>query len=143
MSLREWSKAKISVLGVIVLAITAMPAAVSAEKGIATLRETSRAFVEVAKKAIPAVVSVKVEKTIKGRGQSFHSPFEDDLFERFFGPRYYRQPPQERQQVGQGSGFIISEDGYILTNNHVVGGADKIVVTLQDGKKFDDAKKAI
>ena len=140
MSSREWSKARITVLGVIVLAIMAMPAAVSAEKGIATLRETSRAFVQVAKKAIPAVVSLKVEKTIKSQGQSYHSPFEDDLFERFFGPRYYRRPPQERQQVGQGSGFIISEDGYILTNNHVVGGADKIVVTLQDGKKFDNAK---
>jgi serine protease Do len=140
MSLREWSKAKITVLSVIVLAITAMPAAVSAEEGIATLRETSKAFSAVAKKAIPAVVSLKVEKTIKGQGQPYHSPMEDELFERFFGPRYYRRPPQERQQVGQGSGFIISEDGYILTNNHVVGGADKIVVTLQDGKQFDDAK---
>ncbi len=140
MSLREWSKAKITVLGLIIFAIAAMPPAVLAEKGIATLRETSKAFVEVARKAIPAVVSVKVEKTIKERGQSYYSPFDEDLLERFFGPRYYRRPPRERQQVGQGSGFIISSDGYILTNNHVVGGADKIVVTLQDGKKFDDAK---
>ena len=139
MSLREWSKAKITVLVVIVLAIAAITPPVSAEKGIATLRETSKAFSAVAKKAIPAVVSLKVEKTIKGQGQSYHSPMEDDLFERFFGPRY-RRPPRQRQQVGQGSGFIISEDGYILTSNHVVGGADKIVVTLQDGKKFDDAK---
>ncbi len=140
MTSREWSKAKITVLGLIIFAIAAMPPAVSAETGIATLRETSRAFVEVAKKAIPAVVSVKVEKTVKERGPSYHSPLDEDLLERFFGPRYYRRPPQERQQVGQGSGFIISSDGYILTNNHVVGGADKIVVTLQDGKKFDDAK---
>ncbi len=140
MSLREWSKAKITVLGLIIFAIAAMPPAVLAEKGIATLRETSKAFVEVARKAIPAVVSVKVEKTIKERGQLYHSPLDEDLLERFFGPRYYRRPPRERQQVGQGSGFIISSDGYILTNNHVVGGADKIVVTLQDGKKFDDAK---
>ncbi|RKY09742.1 MAG: serine protease [Planctomycetota bacterium] len=138
---REWSKAKIIVLGIIVLAIAAMPAAVSAEKGIATLRETSKAFSAVAKKAIPAVVSVKVEKTIREEGQLYQSPFEDDLFERFFGPRYhYRRPPRQRQQVGQGSGFVISEDGYILTNNHVVEGADKIVVSLQDGRKFDDAK---
>ncbi|MCD6393861.1 MAG: DegQ family serine endoprotease [Planctomycetes bacterium] len=141
MSSREWSKAKNTVLGLIVLAIWAMPSPVFAEKGIATLRETSKAFSAVAKKAIPAVVSVKVEKTIKEQGQLYQSPFDDDLLERFFGPRYhYRQAPRQRQQIGQGSGFIISSDGYILTNNHVVGGADKIVVTLQDGKEFDDAK---
>ncbi len=72
MSSREWSKAKITVLGIIVLAITAMPAAVSAEEGIAALRETSKAFSAAAKKAIPAVVAVKVEKTIKSPGQRYH-----------------------------------------------------------------------
>jgi len=141
MSTTEWSRAKRALVSLVVFATAVMTPVVSAEKGIATLRETSKAFSEVAKKAIPAVVSLKVEKTIREEGQSYYySPFDDDFFEYFFGPRYYRRPPRQRQQIGQGSGFIISADGYILTNNHVVGGADKITVTLQDGKEFDDAR---
>lgn len=51
-----------------------------------------------------------------------------------------RQAPQKYNERGQGSGFIISEDGYILTNNHVVGDVDKMTVELQDGRVFTDAK---
>ncbi len=115
--------------------------AVADENGFATLRKTSKAFSTVAKKATPAVVSVQVEKTIQsGRRQSPHGiPFDNnsDLFERFFGPQYRQQVPQQRKQMGQGSGFIISEDGYIISNNHVVGSADKIKVTMNDGSEYD------
>lgn len=135
MNTRIRSRAAIALLSIVTIVWTAAPAA--ADDGIATLRETSKAFTEVAKNAIPAVVSVRVEKTITEQGSTyFYSPFDDEFFERFFGPRYRpRVEPRKRQQVGQGSGFIISEDGYILTNNHVVGEADKIVVTLRDGKE--------
>lgn len=135
MNIRIRSRAAIALLSIVTIVWTAAPAA--ADDGIATLRETSKAFTEVAKNAVPAVVSVRVEKTITEQGSTyFYSPFDDEFFERFFGPRYRpRVEPRKRQQVGQGSGFIISEDGYILTNNHVVGEADKIVVTLRDGKE--------
>lgn len=135
MNTRIRSRAAIALLSIVTIVWTVAPAV--ADDGIATLRETSKAFTEVAKNAVPAVVSVRVEKTITEQGSTyFYSPFDDEFFERFFGPRYRpRVEPRKRQQVGQGSGFIISEDGYILTNNHVVGEADKIVVTLRDGKE--------
>jgi len=120
------------------------------DNGLAALREMSRAFTAAAHKAIPAVVFVNVEKTIEiSSPYGPRSPFgfddshgffdfDEEFLERFFG---YRRPsqraPRKYQERGQGSGFIISEDGYILTNNHVVGEADKITVTLHDGRKLD------
>jgi serine protease Do len=115
-------------------------------------RELSKAFSDTAKSAMPAVVSIKVEKTVQvDSTMGFGSPFEpfndpfgqfnDDFLRRFFGDRMpRRQAPEKYMERGQGSGFIISPDGYILTNNHVVGDADKITVELQDGRKFTDAK---
>ncbi len=112
-------------------------------------RELSKAFSSAAKAAMPAVVSVKVEKTIQvssmsDQGFGFNDPFGqfgDDFLRRFFGDEFpQRRTPRKYSQEGQGSGFIISEDGYILTNNHVVGDVDKITVELQDGRVFNDAK---
>lgn len=105
------------------------------DNGVAMLRRTGKAFAKVAAEAIPAVVSVKVEKSIDVSG-GVNSEHEE-LFEYFFGPRHRYRVPKERKQVGQGSGFIVSEDGYILSNHHVVGGADKITVTLGDGSELD------
>lgn len=105
------------------------------DNGVAMLRRTGKAFAKVAATAIPAVVSVKVEKSIEVGGGV--SPGQEELFEYFFGPRYRHRAPRERKQVGQGSGFIISKDGYILSNHHVVGAADKITVTLHDGREME------
>jgi serine protease Do len=114
-------------------------------------KELSKAFSDAAKAAMPAVVSIKVEKSVEvsptmGSGNPFglndpFNQFDDDFLRRFFGGRMpQRQSPQKYVERGQGSGFIISEDGYILTNNHVVGNVDKMTVELKDGRKFTDAK---
>lgn len=107
-----------------------------------------RGFAEVAAQATPAVVFIQVEKQVPvGNMQYyFNNPF--DLFGEAFGERYFnhpygrqmprrgRQPQQMYKQTGQGSGFLISKDGYILTNTHVVGDVDKITVRLTDGREF-------
>jgi serine protease Do len=98
------------------------------------LKMLSKGFTSVAKKATPAVVFVEVEIAPETDGFGYpESPFGDDLFQRFFGAPYGR-PQQPQPQVGRGSGFLVSADGYILTNCHVVKGADKIEVTLNDGE---------
>lgn len=118
------------------------PAAAVSKKDIAVLDRSSKAFVSVVKEAKPAVVHIRVEQTAKAsknpQQQYSEEFFNHPFFEQFFGPEFkkqQRQPRQQRKQQGQGSGFIISDDGYILTNNHVVENADIITVRLSDDKE--------
>ena len=105
------------------------------------LQNTSKAFVMVAKIVRPVVVTISSEKVLKsaevGRNAP-SSPFDQFFGDDFFG-KFFRVPvPEgEMRQRGIGSGVIVSKDGYILTNYHVIADADKIRVTLYDEKKFD------
>jgi len=123
------------------LIATQSNAQATANEDIAIIDRSSQAFVNVVKRAKPAVVHIRVEKTTTSRYGNPHGPqdmFNHPFFDQFFGPQYRQQQPkpQEFTQRGQGSGFIISKDGFILTNNHVVEGADTIKVTLSDDRDF-------
>jgi serine protease Do len=92
-------------------------------------------FVALAGSVTPGVVSIDVAKTDVRPAASL--PFDDPMLRRFFGDDFpFPRAPQERVRSGKGSGVIISEDGVILTNHHVVSGADNITVTLHDGREF-------
>lgn len=95
-------------------------------------------FVELAKKLKPTVVNIGTEKTIKPQRRLQQRPFgNNDPFQEFFDRFFDDQIPQQGyKQRSLGSGFIISEDGYILTNNHVIDGADEIKVKLDNGKEL-------
>jgi len=88
-------------------------------------------FAELIKKLKPAVVNISTTNMIKRRSTPFPSPFED-YFKKFFD----NGPQREFKQKGLGTGFIISEDGYVVTNNHVVDKADDIEIILEDGEKY-------
>ena len=109
---------------------------------LTTAKSLGQAFVEVAKKVQPSVVNVTTEKTITMKpwdryGEDFFkgSPFED--FFKGFGitPREKGKEYRQKQRSG-GSGVIVDKEGYILTNNHVVEGADKVKIRLNDGREF-------
>ena len=100
-------------------------------------------FAELAQKVSPAVVNISTVKRVKGGGRVndfFMGPRGDrrnpmdEFFERFFGGE---MPQREFKQKSLGSGFILDNEGYILTNNHVVEDADEIKVVLKDHKDYD------
>jgi serine protease Do len=99
-------------------------------------------FSELAEHVRPGVVNIQVIKKIKNVDFGFRhfpgTPFGDqNPFGDFFGPFSEGNPPRGFEQRGVGSGFIISQEGYILTNNHVIEDADQIKVKLADGKEYD------
>lgn len=127
------------------LALSFLPVTIDVGKAFALPAERVSgapvSFADLAEKLSPTVVNISTTKTIKGRSGS---PFGGDTpFPRFFGQddfsrRFFGDSPQrEFKQTSLGSGFIISGDGYIFTNNHVIEKADKIKVKLSTGKEYD------
>jgi len=123
---------RVPVLAAALLAFSALslPARAAGEQdAIETARSVSKAFGAIAKKAGPAVVSIRVEQAHPAVLQG-GSGFPGD----FFGPHPFA--PEGGHVVGQGSGVLISGDGLILTNNHVVKDAQRLDVRLADGREF-------
>ncbi len=106
---------------------------------VAPAKTISPDFVELAKRLRPTVVNIRTIKHLQAMGGGrMVTPFPgNDPFNEFFGQFFGHQLPQQpRRQQGMGTGFIISPDGYILTNNHVVKGADEIMVKLDGGREI-------
>lgn len=111
-----------------------------AQAGFRDKKMIPASFSELAQKVKPGVVNIQTVTTVKGGGRVyehfFGNPFgRNNPFDEFFEP-FFRQQPN-RKQSSLGSGFIIDKEGYIVTNNHVIDGADEIKVILSDKREFD------
>ncbi len=124
----------------IVACLLSVPAAATKKQD--NIRMIPSGFSQLAKQAKPGVVNIQTVKTVQGGGRVyrhfFGSPFGkgQDPFNDFSTP-FFNQRPQNRKEQSLGSGFIISKDGYIVTNNHVIKDADKIKVILHDKTEYD------
>ena len=100
------------------------------------LSKTNQAMAEVVTAVKPAVVNIASTRTLEKKGAP--SPFfNDPFFRKFFGDEFgSSEKPRKYKQSGLGSGVIVDENGYILTNNHVIKDADEIVVKLSDKREF-------
>jgi len=132
---------------VVILTLTAYTTRLGAES-LPVKTITLPSFTELAKKLTPVAVNISTTKIVKGRKsmRQFEPPGggggEADPYRDFFGDDFYRRffgdmPQRDYKQQSLGSGFIIDKEGYILTNNHVVAGADAIKVKLASEKEYD------
>lgn len=143
---------KIKLIGTCyLLFLCSLPFAYSQSQAMTTedLHQTSKTFATIARSVSPSVVFIRVEHSVaQEKIPKFFSPFGDDFFEQFFGQNFPRfelpQQPRQRRGFSQGSGFVLANKGglfvdrsYVVTNSHVVKDADKITVTLNDGREFN------
>ncbi len=111
---------------------TVRPDTREAAQGLAAASDLGAAFEAVAEAVNPTVVSITTTQFPSQRGQEMRDPFRGTPFEGFFGP----PGGMQRERQGLGSGAIIRSDGYIVTNNHVVEGADDVRVRFFDGTEM-------
>ncbi|MDM8536161.1 Do family serine endopeptidase [Desulfobacterales bacterium HSG17] len=134
--MKQTNKIFIIMMAIVLLAIPA-----TAAKTVNTIMVPA-SFAKLAKLAQPGVVNIQTVKTIQGGGRVYNhffgQPFDGnkDPLNDFFAP-FLNQGPQSRKEKSLGSGFIISKDGYIVTNNHVIKDADQIKVILHDKTQYD------
>lgn len=113
---------------------------VAAPQGDNVSASRSNAITRAVQRCSPAIVGINVTE-VREQTYYYRDPFEEFFSDPFFNPFGRRRQPQTRthkyEVKGLGSGFLISADGYILTNDHVAGNASKVVVTLTNGEKYD------
>jgi serine protease Do len=126
--LRNWSSG--SVYGA-----PSVPVTVARDNAPVPLGTFANGFASVLKPALPAVVNIHTSKIVKQK--SYEMPFfNDPFFRQFFGDQFGNMKPQPQRETSLGSGVIITSDGTILTNNHVIDGATDIKVDLADKRDF-------
>jgi serine protease Do len=109
----------------------------AAPAGDGMLAELNESLARVAERVKPSVVNISTTKTISIKDTPFGDLFNDPFFRRFFGDEFgFRGHRREYKTSALGSGVIVSDDGYILTNNHVVKDVDEIKVILYDKREF-------
>jgi len=124
----------LAILPALLLALSPLP--VAAQETVPTTQaQIDLTFAPLVKAAAPAVVNIYTRTVVKERATS---PFFDDpFFRQFFGDQFKSGQPKERVQGALGSGVIVRTDGLIVTNNHVINGADQIRVVLNDKREFE------
>ena len=124
-------------IGQAALAPMAYAVEVAPNPAVESLKQQGKAFASIIKAVGPAVVNIQVEKKVSQ--VAMRPPqLQGDLFEELFKRRFGQQaPPKDHVQQGQGSGFFVSADGYILTNNHVIEDANRITVRTDDEQEWE------
>ncbi len=126
---RNWS-------GESVYGATKLPVTVAPSQPPVPLSDFANGFASVLKPVLPAVVNIHSSKVVRQRNQ-FMPFFNDPFFQQFFGNQFGQQAqPQTEREESLGSGVILTSDGTIITNNHVISGATDIKVSLSDKKEY-------
>jgi serine protease Do len=131
-------------IGVVALVLALLPALGNAKEAAispgtrAILKQLSDSLAEVAEAVKPSVVNISTTSTVTVDGSPFGDMFNDPFFRRFFGDQFgpHGGGKQKFRSSALGSGVIVAENGYILTNNHVIKNADEIKVLLTDKREF-------